>query len=200
MALILAIFLSLSVCLDSFYRQTRAEIIFFSISGTRALSITHGSEATVLYDCCENASEKLNHCMKSYFGERKIQKAEMFQLSDSLRIRKNDICVIGNFIFFNGFRLYIQPLAPENQERKGPLLTSDLVWLGKPVSELTKESDLPDSKIILCKLTGKNDGLLAVNKRRSIFIMNKSVQLSVPTFHPDEQARVVCDYFDKKEN
>jgi competence protein ComEC len=190
-----ALVLSLSVGISSWYQLSRAEIVFFNIPGTRTLALTIGRESVVLYDRFDRSAEKLGYYLKPYLGERKIQKVGMFRLSDSLRISGRDICVIGNFVSFKGIRLFIQPSVGKNYQRADSSLCSDLVWLPLSGSALPKESDLPQSKIILYKTPGNNETFLTKTKLQRSLNMRKSVQMVIFSNLPGNLNRMVCGYF-----
>ena len=74
--IVLAVILFTSAGIASWHQLSRAEIIFYHLPGTRALVLTSGREAFVLYDRCDNAAGKLGYAMKPYLGERKNPKSK----------------------------------------------------------------------------------------------------------------------------
>ncbi|HEY5510792.1 MAG TPA: ComEC/Rec2 family competence protein [Prolixibacteraceae bacterium] len=184
-----------SIGLDSYRQMSRAEIIFFNIQGTRALALTSGREAIILYDKCEKAQVKLGYYMKPYFGERSISKFEMFQLSDSLRINKQDLRVEGDFIFFKGIRLFIEPLV---EKRTGSIATSlltDAVWVRNQKSANMGKASPYETRFILFRPQDNSGREVAQGRGNNWIEMNRSVQMIIQPVSVRSNDVNVCRYF-----
>lgn len=194
-----AVLLALSFSFYSYLKLTRAEIVFFNIQGTRALAMTSGKEAIVLYDRCLRASEKLGYYMKPYMGERGITKINIYQLSDSLSIYKNDICINGGFIFFKGIRLYVQPINEFNGKNVEVSLSSELVWLNGTRKGIVNNSCFPDSKNILYRPMDNFEKDRLDCKFQKTLNLNKAILLTFKPTLPGNPDIVVCNYFDQSD-
>jgi hypothetical protein len=128
-ALLLLFLLFSSLISDMYIRRTRSELVFFNISGVRALSVTRGTSSIVLYDRCENPSKKLGYCLNPYLGKRGIKKFDFFKLNDTLRISGDDFLVAANLIYFKGKKIYIQTNNGFNLSHREAETEFDLVWL-----------------------------------------------------------------------
>jgi competence protein ComEC len=197
--IVLAVILASSAGIASWYQLSRAEIIFYHLPGTRALVLTSGREAIVLYDRCDNAAGKLGYSMKPYLGERRIRKVNIYRLSDSLRINRSDICVVGNFISFKGIRLYIQPNFDSDKKKVNTFLCSDLIWLpdqgpGNPI-----RLDLPASKIILCQAQDETETYQKMHPLSKSFDMGRSVRLVIRSSLDGKLSRMVCGYYNQSD-
>lgn len=195
--LLSAIVFTLSAVIGSYQQLTRAEIIFFNIPGTRALALTSGRKVTVLYDHCENASERLAYYLKPYLGERGIGKVETYRLSDSLRLAERETDITGNFIFFKGIRLFVQPIDERDQQKVDPSLCADLVWLGQKKAGQIDLSNFPGSKTILYRSSGGQGEDMTKNAATALLNMRKSVQLKIQSALPGSPNRIFCDYFNQ---
>jgi hypothetical protein len=195
--LLTAVILVFSTNFYSYLKLKRAEIVFFNIQGTRALAVTSGREAIVLYDRCLRASEKLAYYMKPYMGERGITKINIYQLSDSLRIYKKDICIHGGFIFFRGIRLYVQPINEFIGKNVEVSLFSDLVWLNNARKETVKNSFFPDSKNILYRSMDNFEKDWPDSKFQKAMNLKKAILLTFKPTLPGNQDEIVCNYFDQ---
>ena len=191
----LAILLTLSIGIASYYRQSTAEIVFFNIPGTRTLALTTGSETTILYDRCINASEKLGYYMKPYLGERGISKVEMHVLSDSLRIRGKNFQVTGGFIYFRGIGLYFQPPDQKFKKTMVSISTTDLVWLSHLKFPRLEDEFKQKPKIILLDKRVNADSLRWRYPGQKIFAMNQSVRLTPDPSRYENADGIVCRYF-----
>ncbi len=192
---LLMIFISMSVGIIRYLKQTRTEIVFFNISGTRALALTSNREVIVLFDRCENASEKLGYYLKPYLGERGIRRITMYQFADSLKIVKPEIGVRGNFVFFKGCKLYIQPGFEMGGDAEDSSLGADLVWLANYKGLQSNNLKFEKAKYILYKPTGNTLNESSANNGIESFNMNKSVQLTLPSTRSGEPNRYFCRYF-----
>ena len=138
---LLAIMLAISGALATYKNLTRSEIIFLNIPGTRAMVVTKGERAVVLYDRCEKANEKIGYVLKPFLGERGIKKTDVIQLSDSLRISDGNLCVVGNMVFYKGATIVIQPPESTAQKSTSRGLFADLVWVGTVKSGIDHSFD-----------------------------------------------------------
>ena len=196
---LLAVMLSITTTIGSYRRLTRAEIIFFNIPGTRAMAITSGRKSIVFYDHCLQASEKLGYYMKPYFGERWIRKVEMFRLSDSLKLRGRDIYVNGNFIFFKGVRLFVEPIDSAEKNHANRAVFSDIVWLNDMKAGVIHKITMPQAKIILCNSTVRTEEDIHALAHQQHFNLIKAVQLEIQNVLPNGNPKVYCHYFSKPE-
>jgi hypothetical protein len=195
-ALCSAIVLSISLVIGSFRQLTRAEIIFFNLPGTRAMALTSGRNAMVLYDRGEKNAGKLDYYLKPYLGERGIKQLDIYPLSDSLRVNGHDISITGDFVFFKGVRLWVQPSAKTELNGVNSSLCADLVWLSPNKTGLN-HSGFPGSKIILCRSTGNSDKERMENSATKWLDMKKSVQLTILQSLPGSPNRITCGYFNE---
>ena len=190
--------LCLFICtqgIDSFHKQSRAEVIFFNIPGTRALVITNRREATVLFDRCEKAESKLGYYMKPYFGERGIKKIEIFQLSDSLHIKKDFLDVEGYFVSFKGFRLYVEPPAGGKPGSISPVLTTDVVWLQNQKTGGKERSFLYPSKYVLFRQLATTEMMMPDKNGQKWIEVNKAVQMIIQPETDGRREEGDCKYF-----
>ncbi len=195
--LFLAVLLSLSSGISSYYQQVRTEVLFFNIPGTRAMALTNGRSVTVIYDQCTNAAEKLRYYMNAYLGERGIIKVEFYRLSDSLHVNDRDLYLTGNFIFFKGMRLFVQPSGEKDLKNPDPFPAADLVWLGGYSSGLHNSAEITASKFILYRAKEKPDSLPGRYPRQKFFSMGKSVQLKMRQSLPGSTNMIFCAYFNQ---
>ncbi len=196
---LLAIMLSITTIIGSYKRLTRAEIIFFNIPGTRAMALTSGSKSIVLYDHSLLASEKLSYYMKPYFGERRIRNAEIFLLSDSLRLRGKDIFVNGNLIFFKGVRLFVQPIDDVDKSQVNQVFFPDIIWLNDIKAVGIANNTVPLAKVILYHSTVQVEQDIHVLAHQQHFNIIEAVQLEIQSgFHVGNQ-KVSCNYFNKSD-
>ncbi len=192
--LLSAIVLSISAGIGSYHQLKRTEILFFNIPGTRALALTSGKEAIVLYDYCEKTAVKLGYYMKPYLGKRGIREIEIYRLTDSLQINKRDICVKGGLIFFKGVRLFVPPLNETNQKRVASTLCPDLVWL-RNIKADTDYFDFPESKIILYRSKNIVEKDQKASDAQKWMDMKESVLLTVCPSRLGDTKRMLCRYF-----
>ena len=197
--LLSAIVLMLSTVIGTYQQLTRTEIIFFNIPGTRALALTSGRRVTVLYDRCEKASEKLAWYLKPYLGERGTRQIETYQLSDSLRLDDREISITGDFIFFKGIRLFIQPIDESDKKRVDTSLCADLIWLRQNKAGSIYRSGFPESKTILYRSLDDTGEELAENSTTKRLNMKKSVQLKILSSLPGSSNRIYCGYFNQSD-
>jgi competence protein ComEC len=195
-ALCSAIVLTISLVICSFRQLTRAEVIFFNLPGTRAMALTSGRKATVLYDRGEKNAGKLDYYLKPYLGERGIKQLEMYSLSDSLRVNGHNISVTGDFIFFKDVRLWVQPLAKTDPKSINNSLCADLVWLS-PNKTGQNHLDFPGSKVILYRSSGNSEKERIENPATKWLNMKKSVQLTILPSLPGSSNRFTCGYFNE---
>ncbi len=197
--LVLAIVLAISSGVALFYRQSRAEVVFFNIPGTRALALTSGRNAIVIYDRCGNTVEKIGYFMKPYFGERRIRNVEMFCLTDSLRFNGKNICAFRDFIFFKGIRIYVQP-SDQKDSKDGTLFPSaEVIWLRN--LNLSEEANqlITKSKIILCEKMCNLDTFHCMYPERKFLTVDQAVKLTMESSKPGNPSEMVCCYFNQAE-
>lgn len=183
-----------SIGWDSYQRLSRAEIIFFNITGTRALALTDGIETTILYDKCEKAQVKLGYYMKPYFGARGINNIEMFQLSDSLQINKQELSVKGNFAIFKGVRIFIEPLV-EKRILSIPVLIADVVWVRNQGKAKTEEMSRYESRFTLFRTSDNSGEEVALYRGKDCIEINRAVQMIVHPVSNISGEKNVCRYF-----
>jgi competence protein ComEC len=190
----LCLFVS-SIGLTSYRHLSRAEIIFFNIPGTRALALTNRRESIILYDKCEKTQAKLEYYMKPYFGARSIRKFEMFQLSDSLHINKQDLRVEGDFIIFKGIRLFVEPLVEKRNGSVAPSLLTDAVWVRN--QRLAKLGKAPpyESRFILFRPQDNSEREVAQGRGKNWMEMSRSVQMIIQPVSNESGEKNVCRYF-----
>jgi competence protein ComEC len=191
-----AIIFTLSASICSYRQLTRVEIVFFNIQGTRALAMTKGKEAVVVYDRCLKATEKLGYYMKPYMGERGINKINFYQLSDSLRSYNKDICIIGGFIYFTGIRLYVQPINENRMKNVDVSLCSDLVWLNGATKGSGINSRFPETKNILYHSLDIVEKDWKDSKFQKKLNLKKAILLTIKPTLPGNPNNIVCEYFD----
>ena len=193
------ILLTLTAGIGTFRQLTRAEIVFFNIPGTRVLALTSGREAIVLYDHCEKAIEKLDYYLKPYLGERGIRRIEMFGLSDSLRMKGRNICVIGNFIFFRGIRLFVEPANNVAENKADPALYPDLVWLRDIGAGKLDFSSIHPSGTILYRASDEVENEINAHYPRRGLNVRKAILLTSTSTIYGMKNKNSCDYFNQRE-
>ncbi len=188
-ALLATIFLSLSFGFTSYYRQTKAEVVFFNIPGTRVLSILNRREAIVLYERTAKANNKLSYYLKSYVGERGIRKVELYELSDSLKIDGSDLCIRGNLVLFQNARIFIKPISSTGKMGVEPSQPMDVVWL--PGSRVDQGFNFSSQKTKYVLYNSIMNPANARSEADSIacFKMNKAVLLT------NQFNKISCRYF-----
>jgi hypothetical protein len=179
----------------TFRQITREEIVFFNIPGTRAMVLTQGKEAIVLYDLWEKGLQKLNYYLNPYLGERGIDKVDLIQLSDSLRVSIGNIHVVGHFVNFNGVKLYIQPIHAEGRNGTYRSHGEEVVWLRSAKEYIFKKNKFPDAKFILYRASDNQDEMHQSDSLRKYVDLKASVLLDVRQTLPGNLNRVCLDYF-----
>ncbi len=190
---LLAIMLAITGALSTYRKLTSSEIIFLNIPGTRAMVVTKGERAVVLYDRCEKANEKIGYVLKPFLGERGIRKTDMLQLSDSLRISDGNLCVIGNMVFYKGARIAIQPIESTAQKSTSKGLIADLVWIGKIKSGI--DIDFPSCRIILYQASDEVEKEVKAHFPATSFNVTSSVRLHIRSLPFENKNRFICQYF-----
>ena len=185
-----------SIGWDSYLQLSRVEIIFFNISGTRALALTDGRETTILYDKCEKAQVKLGYYMKPYFGARGINNIEMFQLSDSLQVKKHNLRIAGDFIIFKGVRLFIEPLFERRNLRIDPSPISDVVWVRNQGKAKTADRSFLQSRFTLFRTSDNSGEDMAQSRGKDWIEINRAVQMIIHPVSNGSGEKNVCRYFD----
>ena len=175
--LILSIILAISFGCGIIERLRREEMVFFNIPGTRAVAITRGCSTLVLYDSCQMGRERLDYYMKPYYGARGIGHAEVFRLSDSLRVERTFVSICGRFIFFGGSRICILPSRLLEKRRMDPELCADLVWLSDIRSKPTERIFVPESNIVLFRSAVPAENVLQLAFRQRGIRVTRAVQL-----------------------
>jgi len=194
---LLAILLSFTGVLATYRKLTSSEIIFLNIPGTRAMVVTKGERAVILYDRGEKANEKIRYVLKPYFGERGIKKTAMFQLSDSLRIADGSLCVIGNWVFYKGARIVIQSLETTTTPKTSKELFADLVWIGTIKTGIDYNLYLPTCRIILYHASKEAEKEVKALHPSTSFNVNSSVRLLIQSFPFENKNRFICQYFNR---
>jgi len=192
-----AILIFLSIGISTYKQYVRSEIVFFNIPGTRAIALTNGRKVVVLYDRCEQAEEKLMYFIKPYLEGRRTKEFEIHRLSDSLQLKMPSLYATGNFIFFKGTRLFVQPNSEENSRLADPPLNCDLVWMRNRKELKSAHIKFPQSKIILYKASDPIEQEIRQNSSFQSFNVKKSVIL---TFQPSDyeiSEKMICGYFDE---
>ncbi len=180
---------------DSFRQETRAEVLFYNIPGTRALVITNRREAIVLYDRCEKAGTKLGYYMKPYFGERGISNVEFFQLTDSLHVSKKFLRVEGYFISFKGRNLYIEPPIGQRTGSITPTLTTDVVWIPNQKANELERAPNYQSRYILFRPLSNTGKELTAGIGQEWIEMNRAAQMVIQPDGNNKGENSDCRYF-----
>ena len=188
-ALLATIFFSLSSGFTSYYRQTKAEIVFFNIPGTRVLSILNRGEAIVLYERLAKGNDRLGYYLKSYVGERGIHKVGLYELSDSLKIDRSDLCIRGNFVLFQNARIYIKPISSTGKMEVDPSFRIDVVWLPGPKANQTFNFHSQNVKYVLYNSAANLDFARSELDSSVCFKMNRAVLLT------NQPNKLSCRYF-----
>lgn len=185
----------LTLGIDSFRQQSRAEVMFFNIPGTRALVLTNRREATVLFDRCDKAESKLGYYMKPYFGERGINKVEMFQLSDSLHINKQLLCVEGHYLSFKGVKIFIEPPFEGKISGIYPTLSTDVVWLRNQSVIASRRTSNYQSRYVLFRPPANTGKELESGSGQDWIEMNRAVQIIIQPDNKSRWEKSYCRYF-----
>jgi competence protein ComEC len=191
----LVLMLCTFIVISSYSKHTRAELVFFNIPGTRAIALTQGKNTIVVYDKCENAGSKLNYYIKPYLGANGIIQTEYYKFSDSLRITDVNLNIRGNYILFNGVRLFVKPDSAEvfNKEELG--LRADVIWLNDIKTVPSDNFVFPHARIILYRSSKEVEKQVDAIYFHSSFNVRKAVLM---TIHPDRneyEERIKCGYF-----
>jgi hypothetical protein len=136
--------------------------------------------------------------MKPYLGDRGIRKIEILCLSDSLRLRGRDIFATGNFIFFKGIKLFIQPTDQKDHIKPGCIPSSDIVWLDHK-SKIENCAFNPETKIVLYANQGEPPKFLANYPGQNFVAMNQSVRLGLDNSNLANKNGMLCNYFNQAE-
>ena len=184
-----------SIGWNSYQQLSRAEIIFFNISGTRALALTDGRKTTILYDKCERAQVKLGYYMKPYLGARGINNMDMFQLSDSLQFNKPDLSVAGDIVIFKGVRLFIEPLIDKKNLSIDPSVISDVVWVRDQGKAKTVERSPYESRFILFRLSDNSGKEVSQSRGKDWIEIKRAVQMVIHPVSNGRGEKNVCRYF-----
>jgi hypothetical protein len=132
--------------------------------------------------------------MKPYFGERGIRKIVMLCLSDSLRVNGRDIFATGNFIYFKGIKLYIQPPDQKDQKNLDNIPASDLVWLHFK-STIIDYDFISKTKIVLYTNRGEPERFKAKYPAQNFLAIDQSVRLSLDKSNQGSKNEMICKYF-----
>ncbi|MCK9410711.1 MAG: ComEC family competence protein [Prolixibacteraceae bacterium] len=192
---LLMIVLSIIEILNTYRHLTHSEIIFLNIPGTRAMVITGEGRAVVLYDRCENADEKIGYVLKPYLGERGVNEAMMFQLSDQLRFADRNFSVERNRVYYKGVTIFIPSLEPAALKKMDKVLLADLVWIGQVNSGTDKCMDLPSCRIILYRAPEEVEKEVKLHCPTKSFNVNSAVQVVIRFSPFEHKNRFICQYF-----
>lgn len=162
-----------------FRQLSRAEIIFYNIPGTRAVILANRREAVVLYDKCEQAASKLGYYMNPYFGERGLRKIELFQLSDSLCVRKSFLSIDGFFVIFKGVRIYVEPQKGESHRIISPVYKMDVTWIASRKMGAIEKIGSHSSRFVLFRPQESSGKVLSPVNGQTWMEMSKAVQMII---------------------
>lgn len=191
-----ALVVAISAGFVSYRKLTRKEVVFFNIPGTRALALTSGRTATVLYDPGGKADAQIDYYLKPYLGARGIRQVERLALTDSLRLNGRNSAIVGNLINFHGLRLYVQPSGDNGNCPVAPSICPDLVWLADNRKGPPRISGLPESAILLCRSPNEAEDFATGRTSGRQVKVDKAVLLRVGPPRQVKAGRLDCGYFD----
>ncbi|MEI7828379.1 MAG: ComEC/Rec2 family competence protein [Prolixibacteraceae bacterium] len=193
----LAIVLFITTVISSYSMSTKAEIVFFNVPGTRAMALTRGRKTIVVYDKCENGESKLNYYLKPYLGSNEIIETEYYKFSDSLRIMNASFSIRGNYILFNGVKLFVKPDSSGvfNNEEVGP--KADVVWLSDIKPLPLKDNIFPEARIILYRSSKEVENEINASYPHMSFNIRKAVLMTFDSEGREGNEGFKCGYFIK---
>ncbi len=191
----LAILLFTITVASSYSKQTRAEIVFFNIPGTRAIALTRGNKSIVVYDKCDNAGSKLNFYFKPYLGARGISNTEFYCLNDSLRVVNKNFGITGNLLFFNGIRIFLQPTGMKYESHLNTDFRNDIVWIADNKSEEFAKTTFPSDNIVLYRTAIHSEKKIKASDATPSFNLYRSVQLIIHLHQNAFAGGYSCSYF-----
>lgn len=195
--LVAAIVLSLTSGIGHFRQLTRAEILFFNVEGARVMALTSGKQVMVLYDPRVKEEVKLDYYLKPYLGARGIDKVEVVRLTDSLHVKRANLSIAGNLVYFRGIRLYVQPQSETSDKPVDAKIPADLVWVRSFKTGSHDPPNFPPTKILLYQASQEDEKYMQSHfPGRSINVNRAAVQLSFKPSFKGDVTKVFCDYFD----
>lgn len=190
------VFLLCTVTLISSYANlTRAEMVFFNIPGTRAIALSRGQKTIVVYDKCLNAGTKLQYYLKPYIGANGILKTEYYKFSDSLKITGLNLVIRGNFVLFEGVKLFVKPDSAYAITGDEEVPAADVIWLGGLKSIPSDNIVFPAGGIILYHSSIEVEREINALYPHSSFNLSKAVLLTIQSPKTEIKERIKCGYF-----
>ena len=193
--LFMTILLTISLGLAAYKRIVRDELVIFNVPGSRVLSITNGPSTLVLYDSCQASRERMEYYLKPYLATRGIRKVKWFRISDSLRIVRPSVSVVGHFIFFEGSRIYLQSADTEVENPPDEELCADLVWMREFGVHPSRQIFIPKSKVVLFRTTRHIGNMPPFKPPQEGIDLTKAVQLCRSTSIFGSRGAMICRYF-----
>jgi competence protein ComEC len=146
---------------SNFQTLSRKEIVVFNLQGRTLVALTSASETYWVTTPNSGTVEKLNYYIKPYEGYRKIEKSTIIYVSDTSKVKTDNLLCINRFINFKGIRIYLCNIGSIKESEWGKFPQVDLFL----ISEKSKTDieaippQFPSAEIVDCRIMNKkNEG------------------------------------------
>jgi hypothetical protein len=133
----------------------------FNLQGRTLVALTSASETYWVTTPNSGTVEKLNYYIKPYEGYRKIRKNTIVYISDTSKIKTDNLVCINKFLNFKGLRIYLcdTGFMKETELKNFPTVDLFLISEKSKSDPETIKRHLPLAEIVDCRiLNKKNEG------------------------------------------
>ena len=143
---------------SNFQTLSRKEIVVFNLQGRTLVALTSASETYWVTTPNSGTVEKLNYYIKPYEGYRKIEKSTIIYVSDTSKVKTDNLLCINRFINFKGIKIYLCNTGSikESEWKKFPQVDLFLISEKSKTDIEAIPPQFPSAEIVDCRILNKN--------------------------------------------
>ena len=146
--------------IDKFQMFSRKEVVVFNLQGRTLVALTSGCETYWITTPNSGTIEKLNYYIKPYEGYRKIKKSTIIYVSDTSKVKTDNLLCINKFVNFQGIRIYLSETGSlkEAEWKKFPTIDLFLISEKSKTDPETIKRHLSSAEIVDGRSLNKRGG------------------------------------------